>query len=385
VFKSLTREVIHQRAQAFTVIADQISQSSKPRHLIRELEDKWDVRIRLVAPKNHLNKKKIRIIEHRGYEIMMRSNPETPFKTTITVNGKPMDLIVRFTVDIERIEKQRIRDLWIICVILLVISIVIGRWAFNPLEKASEAMTRIAEGHIDHRVQEDIGSVREAFNQMADTVEGMILGQRSLLAGISHELRTPLTRLQLQTSLLEDRVDVQPLIHEIKEMDALIEMLLISSQLESGSFHLNKTRIELFEVVLDVLAEMDLGERYCSLKIPQTLIIKADNLLLRRVIWNLFSNVVKYTPNNCTVSVQAQHLNEGVEFICADSGEGVSQELLEQLSKPFWRLEHSRSKKTVGWGLGLSFVQSVVDAHSGRLDLENSHPQGLLVRVWIPN
>jgi hypothetical protein len=70
VFKSLTREVIHQRAQAFTVIADQISQSSKPRHLIRELEDKWDVRIRLVVLKEHLNKK-IWIIEHCGYEIMI--------------------------------------------------------------------------------------------------------------------------------------------------------------------------------------------------------------------------------------------------------------------------------------------------------------------------
>ena len=213
----------------------------------------------------------------------------------------------------------------------------------------------------------------------------MIQGQRSLLAGISHELRTPLTRLKLQTTLLEEHVDVEALHHEIKEMDALIEILLISSQLKSGVFHLQKIRLELNQLVLDVFAEIGMGDRYCSLQIPLELYINSDRLLLRRVIWNVLSNVVKYTPNTSTVSLKAQKLDGGVELICSDSGPGVSDEYIERLSLPFWRFEHSRSKETGGWGLGLSFVKQVINAHDGRFNIEHNHPHGLLLRMWLPD
>ena len=96
-------------------------------------------------------------------------------------------------------------------------------------------MGEIAEGNLEHRVEDNIGPAKEAFNHMADRVEEMLEGQRMLLAGISHELRTPLARMKLSGSL-DGKIDTSSLHEDIEEMNALVEMLLVSSQLQSGSF-----------------------------------------------------------------------------------------------------------------------------------------------------
>ena len=76
-----------------------------------------------------------------------------------------------------------------------------------------------------------------------------------------------------------------------------------------------------------------------------------------------------------------------VEILCADTGDGVSDEMLPRLLEPFWRADQSRSKdlnQSVGWGLGLSFVQRAIQAHGGTIVLAHNQPTGLSVLIRLP-
>ena len=138
-----------------------------------------------------------------------------------------------------------------------------------------------------------------------------------LLAGISHGCELPSTD-ELQTALLDRKIDTTSLHEDIDEMDALVEMLLVSAQLQSGSFEIRPEPIILQELVFEVLAGNDLPERYISLDVDSSIALRADRLLIKRALLNLCTNVSKYTPEDCTVSIGAKRVGKVVEISVAD-------------------------------------------------------------------
>lgn len=393
--KPLFQEVTARRVQTVALIATIVEKAPKPKRTLKKLSEGFDVELKLVPEEKFWKRydKRIAIKESgrqfvmNGHQITTFSEPKAPLFTTINIYGEPMILVVNFSMDVEQIKRRRVVDLLLILGVLMIFSAIISHWAFNPLRRATIAMHEIADGNLEHRVEYNIGPAKDAFNQMADRVEQMLEGQRMLLAGISHELRTPLARMRLETALLEQQVDTQSLHDEIGEMDALVEILLVSSQLQSGSFEIRPGSLVLQDLIFEVLADVDLGDRYVSLDIAPDSVIQADRLLLRRVLLNLCSNIAKYTQEECTVSISVTRVGSEVEIVCADTGDGVSDEMLPRLLEPFWRADQSRSKdlnQSVGWGLGLSFVQRAIQAHGGTIVLAHNQPTGLSVVIRLP-
>ena len=295
--------------------------------------------------------------------------------------------MVNFSMDMEQIKRRRGVDFALMMGVLMIFSAIISHWAFNPLRRATVAMGEIADGNLEHRVEDNIGPAKEAFNHMADRVEQMLEGQRMLLAGISHELRTPLARMKLQAALLDGKMDTTALHEDIEEMDALVEMLLVSAQLQSGSFEIRPEPIVVQELIFEVLAGVDLAERYISLDVDSNVVLRADRLLIKRAMINLCSNIAKYTPLDCIVSIGVTRIDNAVQISVADTGEGVSEEKMTHILEPFWRADQSRSKdrdSKMGWGLGLSFVQRVIEAHKGVVEVSHNRPTGLKVQLTIP-
>lgn len=397
----LIKEVTDRRVQTVALFASTIEDSEYPKKTMKSLRERFDVELKLVNQTKFLerradNRNSGRQFTMDGHEITAFRYPKPSLFTSIQIRGKDKVLFVRFPVDIEKIKHRRRVDLAKIIAVLMMFSALISRWAFNPLYKATTAMNQIADGNLNHRVEENIGPAKDAFNQMADRVEQMIEGQQMLLAGVSHELRTPLARMRLQMALLESEEGTGSLNDEITEMDALVEMLLLSSQLQSGSFEIHSMPVALQDLVFEILAEMDLEERYLSLKLESTAPLIVDPLLLRRVIWNLCSNIAKYTPNDCTVVIASRNIEGFVEIQISDTGEGVSDEALVRLLDPFWRIDNSRSRPKSssnsstqpasqgGWGVGLSFVQHAMEAHKGSVVLSHNRPSGLTVTLRLP-
>ena len=391
----LLEEVTARRVQTVALIATAVERAPKPKRVLKKLSEGFDVELKLVPEEKFWKKydKRIAIKESgrqfvmNGHQITTFQQPKAPLFTTINIYGEPMVLVVNFSMDMDQIKQRRAVDFALIMVVLMIFSAIISHWAFNPLRRATVAMGEIADGNLEHRVEDKIGPAKEAFNHMADRVEQMLEGQRMLLAGISHELRTPLARMKLQTALLDRKIDTTSLHEDIEEMDALVEMLLVSAQLQSGSFEIRPEPIILQELVFEVLAGNDLAERYISLDVEPGVALRGDRLLIKRALLNLCSNISKYTPEDCTVSIGAKRVGKVVEISVADTGVGLSDEKLNYLLEPFWRADESRSKlgdSKMGWGLGLSFVHRVAVAHKGTVELSHTHPNGLTVLLTIP-
>ena len=163
---------------------------------------------------------------------------------------------------------------------------------------------------------------------------------------------------------------------------------LILSQAESGQLTLNRTDMDLPEMVRDlaeqyqIVAEAaDVQLSYEGPKRPGN--IHADRVQMERLITNLLSNAIKYTPAGGHVSVSVETTPGAVTLIVQDDGVGIAPENLPHIFDRFYRVPSTDPEK--GLGLGLSFVAWIVKAHDGAITLhERAPPPGLVATVRLP-
>ncbi len=105
---------------------------------------------------------------------------------------------------------------------------------------------------------------------------------------------------------------------------------------------------------------------------------------MRTVLQNLLENAIKYSlPDSRAVELSLEDHGETVELAVRDNGPGIPAEELENVFEPFYRLDRSRSKKTGGYGLGLSISRKIVAAHNGRITLQPNPGRGLIARITL--
>ena len=390
MFRPLRKKMLDSRADIVATVASEVERAAFPKRRVVEFEEKLHLEISIRKRKPKVPRKAVRRvieIERAGYKIFSTRGPHAPMVAEIHIKGETFYLAVRFPPDLHEVESQSRQGLLIVFIIVGLVGWFLSRWMFEPLKKASLAMEQIAEGNFSHRVTDDIGPAKDAFNVMANKVQTLIFGQRQLIASISHELRTPLTRLRLQTEILEGEISsdkLRSINQDLDELDELVEIMLLSAKMEQEKLALRLRQVSISALVLDGLGKVELGDRYLKLDIEPGLEVLADRTLLFRIVLNLLSNIGRYTPNDCTVSISAKNKNDIVEFVVSDTGYGVSDNFLTEIFEPFSREEASRARRTGGWGLGLGFVKNVVELHQGTIGIEHNMPRGLLVRIVLP-
>jgi two-component system heavy metal sensor histidine kinase CusS len=110
----------------------------------------------------------------------------------------------------------------------------------------------------------------------------------------------------------------------------------------------------------------------------------ADPILFQRVISNLLSNSLRYTPSGGKIVFSIQDVDNGVEVTCCDSGTGIAQEHLSRIFDRFYQISPSRNPKTDDAGLGLAIVKSIVNLHGGRIGIKSALGEGTSVQVFFP-
>jgi len=174
---------------------------------------------------------------------------------------------------------------------------------------------------------------------------------------------------------LKERLD-----SSVEQLDELVNMfnsILAIAEAESRSSIELFERVDLNELtgkILDFYAPM-IDEKHLELhatlpSIPT--IIAGDRQLLGQAILNLVDNAIKYTPDGGAIRAELKCNKDGVLLVVADTGGGVPEEMLGQVTQRFFRADTSR--QTPGNGLGLSLVEAVATLHHGSLLLENTHP-----------
>lgn len=316
------------------------------------------------------------------------------------------ELVVEIGESLE--EKEELLDLLLgtfVAVILVVIVVaaavgwLMSKAALQGVEEVSRAAEDVARGNFDRRVSvgnrgREIDGLVNTFNIMVDRIRALILEMRVMTDNIAHDLRSPLTRLRasVESALLSAKSmgEYEAASEQtLEECDRLLQMInatLDVTEAEGGVAPLNKQNIDLSHVVREAveLFEPVAEDKKIdiSLKMDSDCQVHGNLPFLQRMVANLLDNAIKYTPDGGSVSIEMSRSNGFVSITVADTGIGIDPRDQTRVFDRFFRCDESRSKQ--GFGLGLSFVRAVTNAHSGKVELQSAVNEGSRFIVSFP-
>ena len=279
-------------------------------------------------------------------------------------------------------------------VIMAIVAALLGWFtagrALRPLHAVTATARKLRAESLDRRI--DLGGPDDELKELADTFDEMLDrltvsfdGQKRFVANASHELRTPLA---IQRTLIEVAMsapDVPPqtlalgekLLDANKDMEMLIEGLLVLAQSDSGLEHRAPVRLD--ELAATVLAEFTDTAEQRGVRLSSALrqcTVTGDPVLLERLVTNLIENGIAYNVPEGTVHVEVG--DEGT-LVVSNTGPTVPEDAVCDLFAPFRRLSPDRTGNTHNAGLGLSIVRSVAVAHGGTVMALPGPDGGLVV------
>ncbi len=218
-----------------------------------------------------------------------------------------------------------------------------------------------------------------------------------ILGVVAHDLRSPINNIQGLTQLLESinlkEDEPKPYFDRIKssigQMHQLINDLLDISNFQNAetiSLHVEEVNIDALLAELLEVAEKDAEPKQQKLTINATkgLLLSTDRFLLWRVLENLISNAIKFSPEGKAISVGAKKINNAIEFTIHDEGPGFSEEDKQKMFRKFQKLSAMPTGGEHSTGLGLSIVKMIVDKLGGSIRVESKMGEGSCFYVKIP-
>ncbi|MFH6565637.1 HAMP domain-containing sensor histidine kinase [Pseudomonas kulmbachensis] len=283
---------------------------------------------------------------------------------------------------------------------ILVMGLALAWYLTRPLQRLSWALRQIADGHFDTRVtplmqgqRDEIADLAHEFDRMAEQLQNAVESQRSLFHDVSHELRSPLTRMQAaigltrqdpdSTMAMLDRIELESI-----RLNSMIDELLSLHRIEANITPVTLDRIDLIELLRliteDANFEAKGSGREVILEASETFIASVQGELIYRAFENVIRNALKYGPRGEAIEVRALVAkNQQLEVFVSDRGPGVPADLLEEIFKPFYRIEGEESGR--GTGLGLAIAQKSLVMHGGLIRAYNRDAGGLEVKMVIPS
>ncbi len=251
----------------------------------------------------------------------------------------------------------------------------------RPLNEMAEAAHRFARGDYSARVspypgEDEIGTLIQAFNTMADSLERNESRRREFIANVSHELRTPMTSIAgfadgiLDGTIPRSEEDkyLQTISSETKRLGRLVRSMLDMSRLRDGDPARRNQTFDLGEMVVQTLLNfeerVDAKRLTMDLHMPEdALRVKGDVDALTRVVYNLVDNAVKFAFVGTVLSVSVWKENGRAYTAVQDTGPVIPKEELPLIFDRFHKADRSRSQDREGVGLGLYMVRQILSDH----------------------
>jgi signal transduction histidine kinase len=220
------------------------------------------------------------------------------------------------------------------------------------------------------------------------------------LSYCSHELRTPLTaikgfaecmfqdtheRMSERQQLCLTRINANT-----DRLTRMIADLLDLARIESGTIHMGQIRVDLTELLQEVLEQLQIMARPKGQNLqltcpPDTFTIVGDHDRLQQIVTNLIHNALKFTPEKGTVSVElCRNSLTTIMLVVSDTGPGIPAHVLSNLFEPFFQVHREVDRENRGLGLGLTIVKNLVGLHGGSITVESQLGKGTTFRVSLP-
>lgn len=273
--------------------------------------------------------------------------------------------------------------------------------ALEPLETMAQVARRITNTDdlslripIGSARNDEVGELVLTFNQTLVRLERLFSTQRRFLADVSHELRTPLTVIKGNVGLMRLMNEVDPeslnsIESEVDRLTRLVGDLLLMAQAETGRMPMMLEPVEmdtlLFEV-FDQLKVLSEDAHHIRIGAVEPAIVTGDRDRLKQVLLNVGSNAIKFTPVDRSICLDLSVEEDWVKVAIRDEGPGMAKSELRFLFERFYRGDksRSRSRKDVGFGLGLPIAYWIVRNHGGRIDVDSEVGKGTTMTIRLP-
>ena len=276
----------------------------------------------------------------------------------------------------------RIFALWITLpgFFLILIALIFLKNQTRPLVNLAKAAEKFGKGEFIKEFRpsgaREIRQAAYEFDRMRKRIT-IHLNQRSeMLSGISHDLRTPLTRLKLQLALLKQQDIAKKMSDDIDEMERMLNEYL---DFASEQKHEKTEIIDINQIIENIVKKYD--DKKINLKLEEDKKINIRVNSIKRCLINLIDNGLAYGKK---VDILTKKTMQSIIIIIDDDGPGIPENEHQNVMKPFYRIDKSRSQNKSGVGLGLSIANDIIRSHGGSISLEKSPLNGLRARVSLP-
>ena len=303
-------------------------------------------------------------------------------------------------------ELNRVRNAFVLTLPVALFLVGLGGWlvagrALRPLKTIADTAEHVTARGLDQRISKsnegpEVTRLIEVLNRMMDRLETSFRQATRFSADASHELKTPLAIMQgeLENALQSaangsaEQQLYSNLLEETQRLKTITRSLLLLAQADAGQLKLALEPVNL-SAELDAMIE-DARVLATNLRLsfevqlPPQLQIEADRPMLHTALFNLISNAVKYNKPDGNISIRLDAAGDKVIFEIGNTGPGIPEADQPRIFDRFFRVDHVKSARVEGIGLGLALAREIVRAHSGELLLNESRPGWTSFKVTIP-
>ena len=306
------------------------------------------------------------------------------YKEMIIVKINYQNGILQFSFPKNRVTNTsaRIFALWITlpAFLLIAISLIFLKNQTRPITNLAKASAKFGRGEeVDEFKPSGALEIRQAgyeFDKMRKRIIRHLNQRSEMLSGISHDLRTPLTRIKLQLAFIKDQAIAKKLSNDVLEMEKMLNEYL---QFARSSFAEKTEKFNMAELIANNIEKYE--NKNISTNLDKKIIMNGRKILIQRCLNNLIDNSIKYSKN---IDIQLTKSKDYLSLIIDDDGPGISEKEYNNVFKPFYKIDKSRSDSKSSVGLGMSIASDVVKSHGGSIALDKSPQNGLRVKVILP-
>ena len=290
----------------------------------------------------------------------------------------------QFFIPRERLTNSSVRlfALWITipAFLMIGIAIIFLKNQTRPIIKLAEASERFGRGeNVEEYSPSGALEIRKAgyeFERMRKRILRHLNQRSEMLSGISHDLRTPLTRIKLQMEIIKDKDVKKKLSDDIDEMEKMLNEYL---QFSKSTFTEKNEKFDFADLIYSLVKKYNLNK--ISIEQNDKIIFNGRKSLIQRCLSNLIDNALKFGE---IVKIRQFIYKKNLIILIEDDGPGIPSSELENVFKPFYKVDKSRNKERSSVGLGLSIASDIIRSHGGSIELSESEMSGLKVKISLP-
>jgi two-component system, OmpR family, phosphate regulon sensor histidine kinase PhoR len=223
--------------------------------------------------------------------------------------------------------------------------------------------------------------------------------KNDFISNMTHEFKTPISTISLASEMLSDQSISQTpekqqrflkmIREENKRLSVLVESILQTSILDRGEFKLKLVEVDIHDIINTALNNTALlisqrNGKIETLLTAQQFKLQADKVHLTNIIFNLIDNAIKYTQETPVITVHTRNSTEAIFISVKDNGIGISKENQRKIFDKFYRVPTGNVHNVKGFGLGLSYVQVVVEKHGGTIGVSSELGKGSAFEIRLP-